>query len=471
MKHKIDLLYEKMLQEQNHGSEFWNELFLIRAETSHLEKILNDLSIKSLYSKHKELKNSFTEAVKRLNDKNRQLNCILFLECIFRCIGSRNIANYSSDIYKLTSGIEEAENVYNNLAAELVTLLSLYPEATCDLFVSILLTTSNLHSNVLIEYFLHTKIVTALFSNVKNGSTKAFQAFALSRLFSKLDFNNCFVEFVHKTESFNFIVEYFEPFLKDIEISYFEGFVKYFWNEKDSISGSEVTCFYFLYELVQNAEFCAWFKSSSFKNQVLARFEKTIQHKIIDLNEMLGYTLKLMFERNCFESDDELVVLLDTLCSSLKTDSDFVFQLLQSVLSFLFQFKKRIDYNWSGLWVILFKAYKSRQNKFTFDQIDWLVTNCNEFVPDDEAYTTLLHQVLQCKEVFQFKERSNAQLAIENLTKLIGDETDLDSVLAIIRNNQMSFVSNKILNVPMYSESTEHRKVFRGIASLIKNQL
>ncbi|XP_046565676.1 armadillo-like helical domain-containing protein 3 [Haliotis rubra] len=164
LKEKIVQIYEAFFQGEDPSrgnANFWDELFLLKVNTSYIENEIEKLSGEGLLSLKDNLNMLFYQCVEALAQDNliRVVNALHTLCALIRGIFRKSLGNYGFDVINLLIGFDSAESVMQSLIENLNRFLTGdYPASVKQLvlkFLLVLITaTDNISQNTMLEYIL-----------------------------------------------------------------------------------------------------------------------------------------------------------------------------------------------------------------------------------------------------------------------------------------------------------------------------
>ncbi|KAG1659841.1 Armadillo-like helical domain-containing protein 3 [Nymphon striatum] len=163
-KEKIILSYDKFFKGENPSvgnPDFWNELFLLKANVSYIENEFDKLSGDQVLAIKENINLIFYHCVKALEDDRqiRVVNAIQTLCALVRGVYKKTNKDYGFDIINVLVGFDSAENVMQCLIGNLNRFLTqdtpVSLKSLCLTFILIFVTsTDNVSQNTMLEYIM-----------------------------------------------------------------------------------------------------------------------------------------------------------------------------------------------------------------------------------------------------------------------------------------------------------------------------
>ncbi|XP_060602329.1 armadillo-like helical domain-containing protein 3 isoform X2 [Ruditapes philippinarum] len=178
LKEKIVIIYEAFFQGEDPSAgnpNFWDEFFLLKANTVFLESECEKLSGEALASLKDNFNLMFLKAVETLKQDNpiRTANAIHTLCALVRGICKKTLKDSGFDVINIIIGFDSAEAVIQSLIESVNRFLNGdYPIALKQLILKFLLVlasvTDNISQNTLLEYILINSVYESLVQILAN---------------------------------------------------------------------------------------------------------------------------------------------------------------------------------------------------------------------------------------------------------------------------------------------------------------
>ncbi|XP_045188584.2 armadillo-like helical domain-containing protein 3 [Mercenaria mercenaria] len=178
LKEKIVQIYEAFFQGEDPSAgnpNFWDELFLLKVNTTFIETECEKLSGEGLLSLKENFNLMFYKAVETLKQDNsiRTANAVHTLCALVRGIYKKTLKDYGFDVINILIGFDSAETVIQSLIESVNRFLNGdYPVALKQLILKFLLVlasvTDNISQNTLLEYILINSVYESLIQILAN---------------------------------------------------------------------------------------------------------------------------------------------------------------------------------------------------------------------------------------------------------------------------------------------------------------
>ncbi|KAG0237801.1 hypothetical protein BGW42_008422 [Actinomortierella wolfii] len=193
LKEKFVEIYDQFLRGEDPSlgkdpEQFWDELFLIKVNTSYLSSSLRQMNEDQLLAIKDEINNIFLHAVQTMRDQlpQRRLHAIQTLSIVLSEIFRKKFHNWSFDVIHLLTGLPHADLVFKTLVQGLCTNLESDSSATLRaaamrLACILACGNDNVNKNSLNQYFMQKDIFPVVIKFIMDcdPSSLAFEAMSL----------------------------------------------------------------------------------------------------------------------------------------------------------------------------------------------------------------------------------------------------------------------------------------------------
>ncbi|XP_052772948.1 armadillo-like helical domain-containing protein 3 [Mya arenaria] len=172
LKEKIVQIYEAFFQGEDPSAgnvNFWDELFLLKVNTSYIEVECEKLTGEGLLALKDNFNLMFEKSVEVLKQDNpiRTVNAVHTLSALVRGIYKKSLKDHGFDVINILIGFDNAEAVIGSLVESINHMLcGDYPTALKQLLLKFLLVlasvTDNISQNTLLEYILINSVYESL---------------------------------------------------------------------------------------------------------------------------------------------------------------------------------------------------------------------------------------------------------------------------------------------------------------------
>ncbi|KAG0245275.1 hypothetical protein BGW41_002744 [Actinomortierella wolfii] len=193
LKEKFVEIYDQFLRGEDPSlgkdpEQFWDELFLIKVNTSYLSSSLRQMNEDQLLAIKDEINNIFLHAVQTMRDQlpQRRLHAIQTLSIVLSEIFRKKFHNWSFDVIHLLTGLPHADLVFKTLVQGICTNLESDSSATLRaaamrLACILACGNDNVNKNSLNQYFMQKDIFPVVIKFIMDCDppSLAFEAMSL----------------------------------------------------------------------------------------------------------------------------------------------------------------------------------------------------------------------------------------------------------------------------------------------------